>query len=84
MFFCLMQYFLEDKEFSGPVNLKMKISQVPILVFLIFTCVTASDPWWKKIAQKQGPMVCAEEHVADSDRSFSIPWTGGSLCGSET
>lgn len=41
-------------------------------------------PWWQKIARKQGPMVCVEEHVQDSDRHFATPWTGGNLCESET
>ncbi|GFY37865.1 periostin [Trichonephila inaurata madagascariensis] len=84
MFFCLMQYFLEDKEFSGPANLKMKISQVPILVLLLFTCVTASDPWWKKIAQKQGPMVCAGKGKMEPMGKFLHPFFLEGLCGSET
>ncbi|GIX90937.1 periostin [Caerostris extrusa] len=29
-------------------------------------------------------MVCTEEHVTGTNRRFSIPWTGGNLCGSET
>ncbi|GFT96648.1 transforming growth factor-beta-induced protein ig-h3 [Nephila pilipes] len=83
-FFCLTWYFLEDKEFSGLLNLNKKMSLTYILVLVLFTCAIASEPWWIKVAKKQGPMVCAEEHVANSNRSFSIPWTGGSLCGSET
>ncbi|XP_055927203.1 transforming growth factor-beta-induced protein ig-h3-like isoform X2 [Argiope bruennichi] len=58
------------------------------VLFVAYATVTSaavnSEPWWKKVAAKQGPMVCAEEHVTGSDRKFSIPWTGGSLCGSET
>ena len=55
-----------------------------LLCTVLFTCALGKDPWWLKIARKQGPMVCAEEYVQDSDRHFATPWTGGNLCESET
>lgn len=64
------------------------MSAVKWIIVLLFTefnaGVLGKDPWWLKIAKKQGPMVCAEEYVQGSDRYFATPWTGGNLCGSET
>ncbi|XP_054708479.1 periostin-like isoform X2 [Uloborus diversus] len=55
-----------------------------LVIFLFLSLATAEKPWWLKVAEKQGPMVCAEEHVQDGERRFATPWTGGNLCGKET
>ncbi|XP_035214306.1 transforming growth factor-beta-induced protein ig-h3-like isoform X1 [Stegodyphus dumicola] len=55
-----------------------------LLMSLLLENVTSEDAWWLKVAQRQGPMVCAEELVEGNKRHFSTPWTGGNLCGTET
>ncbi|GBM04439.1 Periostin [Araneus ventricosus] len=83
---------IKDKAFSRNITMCTKYYDTFIyciaVIFAVYTTATSAavntEPWWKKVAEKQGPMVCAEEHVTGSDRKFSIPWTGGSLCGSET